>query len=55
MKIKQNITHFIHTQKQKKKVNGSDIDDVFKPVYTAVISNIQRFLGKGSAWIIDRA
>ena len=34
-------------------VNESGIDDVFKSIYTAVISNIQKFLGKGLGWIID--
>ena len=33
--------------------NESDIDDVFKSVYTTVISMIQKSLGKGSGWIID--
>ena len=31
----------------------SDIDDVFKSIYTTVISNILKPLGKGSGWIID--
>ena len=31
----------------------SDIDDVFQAIYTTVISNIQKSLGKGSGWIID--
>ena len=34
-------------------INESNIDDVFKSNYTAVISNIQKYLGKGSCWIID--
>ena len=34
-------------------INGSDIDDVLESVYTTVISNIQKSLGKGSCWIID--
>ena len=34
-------------------INGSDIDDVFQLIYTTTISNIQKFLGKCSAWIID--
>ena len=34
-------------------VNESDIDDVFQSIYTTVISNIQKSLGKGSGWIID--
>ena len=34
-------------------VNESDINDVFQSIYTTVISNIQKSLGKGSGWIID--
>ena len=34
-------------------INGSDIDDVFKSIYTTVISNIKKHLGKGPGWIID--
>ena len=34
-------------------INKSDIDDVVKSIYTTVISNIQKSLGKGSGWIID--
>ena len=47
-------TFYSHS-KAKKIINGSDIDDVFKPIYTTVILKIQRFLGKRSVWIIDRA
>ena len=35
-------------------INESDIDDnVFKSIYSAAISKIQKFLGKDSGWIID--
>ena len=35
-------------------INESDIDDnVFKSIYTKVISNIKKLLGKGSGWIIQ--
>ena len=34
-------------------INESDIDDVFQSIYTIIISNIQKSLGKGSGWIID--
>ena len=34
-------------------INESDIDDIFESVYTTIISNIQKSLGKGSGWIID--
>ena len=31
----------------------SDIDDVFQSTYAAIVTNIQKSLGKGSDWIID--
>ena len=34
-------------------INESDIDDAFQSIYTTIISNIQKSLGKGSGWIID--
>ena len=34
-------------------INESDIDDVFQSIYTTIITNIQKSLGKGSGWIID--
>ena len=34
-------------------INESDIDDVFESIYTTVISNIQKSLGKVSGWVID--
>ena len=34
-------------------VNKGDIENVFKSVYTTIIANIQKSLGKGSGWIID--
>ena len=33
-------------------INENDIDDVLKSIYIRTISNIQKSLGKGSAWII---
>ena len=34
-------------------INESDIENVFKPIYTTDIANVQKYLGKGSGWIID--
>ena len=34
-------------------INESDIDDVFQLIYTTVISNIPKSLGKDSGWIVD--
>ena len=31
----------------------SDIDDLFKLIYTTIISNMPKCLGKGSGWITD--
>ena len=39
--------------KAKKIINESDIDDVFKSIYTTVILKIQKSLGKGSGWTVD--
>ena len=33
-------------------INESDINDVFELIYTTIISNIQKSLGKGLDWII---
>ena len=34
-------------------INESDIGNVFKSIYTIIITNIQKSLGKSSGWIID--
>ena len=34
-------------------INESNTDDVFESIYTTIISNIEKSLGKGSSWIID--
>ena len=34
-------------------INESDIGDVFKSIYTTIISNIQKSLGNDSGWIVD--
>ena len=34
-------------------MNESDIDDMFQSIYTTVITNIQKSLGKGSGCSID--
>ena len=44
---------FYSNLKAEKIINKSDMDDVFKSIYTTVISNIQKSLGKSSGWIID--
>ena len=34
-------------------INKSEIDDVFESIYIRIISNIQKYLGKGSSLLID--
>ena len=45
--------NFYSSSKTKIIINEFDIDDVFKSIYTTHIKNIQKFLWKGSGWIID--
>ena len=44
---------FYSSSKADITINESDSDDVFQSLYATIISNIQRYLGKGSDWIID--
>ena len=47
-------TFYSHSNNAEAIINESEIDDyVFKSIYTTIISNIQRFLGKGSGCFID--
>ena len=50
-KVKYEI--FCSNSKAKIMVNESDINNIFESIYTAIISNIQKSLLKGSGWIID--
>ena len=43
---------FYSSSKAEIIINKSDSDDVFQSIYTTIISNIQKCLGKGSGWII---
>ena len=45
-------TFYSHT-KAETIINESDMDDVFQPIFTAIISNIQKSLEKGLGWITD--
>ena len=45
--------NFYSNSKAEIIVNESNIDDVFQSIYTTIITNIQKSLGKGSGWIID--
>ena len=46
-------TTFYSNSKEETIVNESDINDIFESVYTTIIPNIQKYLGKGSGWIFD--
>ena len=45
--------NFYSSSKAEMIINESDINDVFQSIYTTLITNIQKSLGKGSGWIID--
>ena len=45
--------NFYSSSKAEIIINESDIDDVFQSVYTTIIINIEKYLGKRSGWIID--
>ena len=52
-KNKTKYDDFYSSTKAEIIINESDIDDVFQSVYTTIITNIKKSLGKGSGWIID--
>ena len=52
-KDKTKFDNFYSSSKAEIIINESDIDDVFQSIYTIIITNIQKSLGKGSGWIID--
>ena len=45
---KTNYDNFYSSSKAEIIVNESDIDDVFESIYSTIISNIEKSLGKGS-------
>ena len=45
--------NFYSSSKAEIIINESNIDDVFESIYTTIISNIQKSLGKASGCIID--
>ena len=44
---------FYSNSKAEIDINENGIDDVFESIYTTIVSNIQKFLGKGSSGITD--
>ena len=51
-KDKTKFDNFYSSSKAELIINESDIDNVFEPLYSTIISNIQNSLGKGSGRII---
>ena len=45
---KTNVDNFYSSSKAELITNESDIDDVFHSIYTVIITNIRKHLGKGS-------
>ena len=46
---------FYSNSKSEIIINESDLDVAFESVFSTVILNIQKTIGKGSGWIIDSA
>ena len=44
---------FYSNSKAETIINESNIDDEFESIYSTIISNIQKSLGKGLCWLID--
>ena len=53
--IKQNLLrqHLLFELKSRKNINESDINDVFKSIYSTIISNIKKSPENASGWITD--
>ena len=45
--------NFYLSSKAELIINERDIDDVFQSIHTTIITDIEKSLGKGLAWIID--
>ena len=52
-KDKTKCDNFYSSSKAEIIINESYIDDVFLSIYTTILENIQKSLGKCSAWIIE--
>ena len=53
MKDKTKYDFFYSHSKAETIINKSDIDNIFEPINTTVMSYIQKSSGKGSGWNID--
>ena len=52
-KDKTKYDNFYSSSKAEIIINESDIENMFKSIFTTIIGNIQKSLGNGSGWIID--
>ena len=52
-KAKTKYDNFYSSSKAEMPINESDIENVFKSIFTTIIANIKKSLGKSSGWIID--
>ena len=52
-KDKTNYDTFYSSSKAEIIINENDTDDVLKSIYTKIIINKQKYLGKASSWISD--
>ena len=50
---KTKFDNFYSNSKAEIIINETDIENVFKSIYTTIITNIENFLGKDSGWPID--
>ena len=48
-----NYKHLLFVLKSRKIIIENDIDDVFESICSTIISNIKKYLGKGSGCITD--
>ena len=52
-KDKTKYENFYSSSKAEIIINENDINGAFKSIYTIIIENIQKSLGKGCGWIAD--
>ena len=52
-KDKRNYDNFYSSSKSEEIINEIDMDNVFQSIFTTVMENRRKSLGRGSGWIID--
>ena len=50
---KRKYGNFYSSLKAEIIISESDIDDVFQSMYTTIVTNVRKSIGRGSVWIID--